>query len=81
MMTATAAEAPSTKSIVLDSSGQLYDYSYTPGQVFGLTPLVSIANVADIVGYYSHYDHMRHVIVATRDRNIHDVSYGPVELS
>lgn len=65
--------------IVLDSNGQLYDYSYTPQQVFGLTPLVSIANVADIVGYYSDYDHMRHVIVATHDRNIHEVYYGQVE--
>ncbi len=62
--------------IVLHSSGQLYDYSYTPQQVFGLTPLVSIANVVDIVGYYSAYDQMRHVILATHDGNIHEVYYG-----
>jgi hypothetical protein len=62
--------------IVLDSNGQLYDYSYTPGHVFGQTPLVSIAYVTDIAGYYSAYDQMRHVIVATRDGNIHEVYYG-----
>jgi hypothetical protein len=62
--------------IVLDSNGQLYDYSYTPQYVFGQTPHVNIANVADIVGYYSAYVHMRHVIVATHDGNIHEVYYG-----
>lgn len=64
--------------IVLHSSGQLYDYSYTPQQVFGLTPLVSLADVVDIAGYYSAYDMKRHVIVATRDGNLHEVYYGPL---
>lgn len=65
--------------IVLDTNGQLYDYSYTPQQGFGQTPLVSIDNVADIVGYYSAYDQMRHVIVATRDGNIHEVYYSRLD--
>ena len=62
--------------IVLHSSGQLYDYSYTPQQVFGQTPLVSLANVVDIAAYYSAYDTTRHVIAATRDGNLHEIYYG-----
>jgi hypothetical protein len=65
--------------IVLDSNGQLYDYSYISQQAFKLTHLASFTNVADIVGYYSDYDRMRHVIVATHDRNIHEVYYDQVE--
>jgi hypothetical protein len=64
--------------IVLDSNGDLYDYSYKPQQQYKLTRLpkfTDVTNVADIVGYYSDYDHMRHVIVATRDRNIHEIYY------
>ena len=62
--------------IVLDDRGQVYDYSYTPAQVFGRTPLISLGNVIDIAGYYSAYDQMRHVILATGDGNIHEVDYG-----
>jgi hypothetical protein len=62
--------------IVLDDSGQVYDYSYTPQQVFGQTPLISLGNVIDMAGYYSAYDQMRHVILATGDGNIHEVYYG-----
>jgi hypothetical protein len=62
--------------IVLHSSGQLYDYTYTPHQGSGqTTPLVSIANVVDIAAYYSHYDMTCHVIAATRDGNLHEVYY------
>jgi hypothetical protein len=63
--------------IVLDASGQLYDYTYTPHHE-GLgqkTPLKNIANVVDIVAYYSHYDTNCHVIVATSDGNLHEVYY------
>jgi len=74
--------------IVLDSNGDLYDYSYKPHRQFKLTHLARFTNVADIVGYYSDYDHMRHVIVATHDRNrathdrnIHEVYYDKVELA
>jgi hypothetical protein len=74
--------------IVLDSNGDLFDYSYLPEQRSTLTYLARFSNVADIVGYYSDYDHMRHVIVAThdrnnatRDRNIHEVYYDKVELA
>ena len=62
--------------IVLQSGGQLYDYSYTPQQVFGQTPLVSLANVVDIAAYYSAYDTTRHVIAATSDGNLHEIYYG-----
>jgi hypothetical protein len=62
--------------IVLHASGQLYDYSYTPQQVFGQTSLVSIANVIDIAAYYSAYDTTCHVIAATSDGNLHEVYYG-----
>ncbi len=67
--------------IVLDSNGDLWDYSYQPHQQYKLTHLpkfTDVTNVADIVGYYSDYDHMRHVIVATRDRNIHEIYYDNV---
>jgi hypothetical protein len=62
--------------IVLEASGQVYDYSYTPEQVFGQTALISLGNVIDMAGYYSAYDQMRHVILATGDGNIHEVYYG-----
>jgi hypothetical protein len=62
--------------IVLEASGQVYDYSYTPEQVFGQTSLISLGNVIDMAGYYSAYDRMRHVILATGDGNIHEVYYG-----
>ncbi len=64
--------------IALHASGQLYDYSYTPGQVFGQTPLVSIANVVDIVAYYSAYDSTCHVIAGTGEANgkLHEVYYN-----
>jgi hypothetical protein len=62
--------------IVLDDSGRLYDYSYTPEQVFGQTELFSLGNVIDMAAYYSAYDKMRHVILATDDGNIHEVYYG-----
>jgi hypothetical protein len=62
--------------IALHASGQLYDYSYTPQQVFGQTSLVSIPNVVDIVAYYSGYDTTCHVIAATRDGKIHEVYYS-----
>jgi hypothetical protein len=69
--------------IALHSSGQLYDYSYTPEQVYGQaqTPLVSISNVVDIVGYYSAYDSTCHVIAGTNEAHetngkLHDVSYN-----
>jgi len=77
-----------TGTVVLDSNGDLYDYSYKPHRQFKLTHLARFTNVADIVGYYSDYDHMRHVIVATHDRNrathdrnIHEVYYDKVELA
>ena len=62
--------------IALSSSGQLYDYSYTPQNAFGQTSLVTISNVIDIAAYYSAYDTTRHVIVATSDGNLHEVYYG-----
>jgi hypothetical protein len=64
--------------IALHASGQLYDYSYTPQQNFGQTPLVSFPNVADIVAYYSAYDSMCHVIVGTDEANgkLHEVYYN-----
>ena len=62
--------------IGLHDSGQLYDYSYTPQQVFGQTPLVSIPNVVDIVAYYSAYDATCHVIAATGDKKVHEVYYS-----
>lgn len=62
--------------IALHANGQLYDYSYTPEQVFGQTSLGSIPNVVDIVAYYSAYDSTCHVIAGTRDGNIHEVYYG-----
>lgn len=64
--------------IALHASGQLYDYSYTPQQVFGQTPLVSIPNVVDIVAYYSAYDSTCHVIAGTREANgkLHEVYYN-----
>ena len=62
--------------IALHASGQLYDYSYTPQQVFGKTPLTNIANIVDIVAYYSAYDTTCHVIAATRDGKIHEVYYS-----
>lgn len=64
--------------IVLDASGQLYDYTYTPHHE-GLgqqTSLTNIAHVVDIVAYYSHYDTTCHVIAATEDGNLHEVYYG-----
>jgi hypothetical protein len=66
--------------IVLDSNGDVYDYSYLPQEGSKRTHLARFTNVADIVGYYSDYDEMRHVIVATSDRNIHEVYYDKVEL-
>lgn len=65
--------------IGLHASGQLYDYSYTPQQVFGQTPLVSIPDVVDIVAYYSAYDATCHVIVASStsiEKKIHEVYYS-----
>lgn len=62
--------------IVLDASGQVYDYSYTPGQVFGQTRLYTLGNVIDMAAYFSAYDGMRHVILATGDGKIHEVYYG-----
>jgi hypothetical protein len=62
--------------ITLNSSGQLHDYSYIPGSVFGQTLLATIGNVVDIVGYYSAYDRKRHVIVATGDGDLHEIYYG-----
>ncbi len=62
--------------IVLDSNGQLYDYSYTPQQAFGQTSLGSIPNVIVIVAYYSAYGTTCHVIVATGDRKMHEVYYS-----
>jgi hypothetical protein len=62
--------------IVLNSHGQLYDCSYIPGSVFGQTLLATIGNVADIVGYYTAYDKKGHVIVATRDGDLHEIYYG-----
>jgi hypothetical protein len=62
--------------IVLNSSGELYDYSYIPGNEFGQTFLAKFDNVVDIVGYYSAYDQKRHVIVATRDGELHEIYYG-----
>jgi hypothetical protein len=67
--------------IVLDTEGDVWDYSYIPHQGDKLTYLARFTNVADIVGYYSDYDRMRHVIIATRDRNIHEIYYDQVELS
>jgi hypothetical protein len=62
--------------ITLNSSGQLHDYSFIPGSVFGQTLLATIGNVVDIVGYYSAYDKNRHVIVATGDGDLHEIYYG-----
>jgi hypothetical protein len=64
--------------IVLDASGQLYDYTYIAHEE-GLgqkTFLTNIANVVDIVAYYSHYDTTCHVIAATEDGNLHEVYYS-----
>jgi hypothetical protein len=62
--------------IVLDASGQVYDYSYTPGQVFGQKWLYTLGNVIDMAAYFSANDRMCHVILATGDGNIHEVKYG-----
>jgi hypothetical protein len=62
--------------VVLDASGQVYDYSYTPQHVFGRTWLYALGNVIDMAAYFSVYDRMRHVILATGDGKIHEVYYG-----
>jgi hypothetical protein len=63
--------------ILLDSSGQVFDYSYKkdPVQLFGATSLITLGNVIDMVAYYSAYDGTNHVILATSDGNIHEVYY------
>jgi hypothetical protein len=63
--------------IVLDASGQVYDYSYSkdPEQVFGQISLITLGNVIDMVAYYSAYDKIHHVILATGDGNLHEVYY------
>lgn len=63
--------------ILLDSSGQVYDYSYRkdPVQLFGATLLITLGNVIDMAAYYSTYDRTNHVILATDDGKIHEVYY------
>ncbi len=63
--------------ILLDASGQVYDYSYTknPAHLFGETLLLTLSNVVDMAAYYSDYDRTNHVILATVDGNIHEIYY------
>jgi hypothetical protein len=65
--------------ILLDASGQVYDYSYIkdPLQLFGTTSLIPpLDNVVDMAGYYSYYDSTNHVILVTSDGNVHEVYYS-----
>jgi hypothetical protein len=64
--------------ILLNDSGQLYDFSYTknPAQVLGVTALIPpLDNVVDMAAYYSDYDRTNHVILVTVDGNVHEVYY------
>lgn len=63
--------------ILLNASGQAYDFSYAknPAHFFGETFLVTLSNVVDMVAYYSDYDRTNHVILVTVDGNVHEVYY------
>ncbi len=61
--------------VVLNASGQVYDYSYTPGQVSGQTLIDTRSNVIDMAAYFSTYDRMCHVILATDNGEVHEIYY------
>ena len=64
--------------VVLTASGQLRDHSYhlLTGELRS-TQLTTTAlvQIADITSYYTALDNLRHVILATTDSNLHEITY------
>ena len=54
-----------------------YPPSYVSGGALGGTQLTSsaLANVADITSFYTPHDRLRHVVYATRDGNLYEITY------
>lgn len=54
-----------------------YPTYYVPGGNMRSTQLTSsaLANVADITSFYSAHDQLRHVVYATKDGNLYEITY------
>ncbi|GAC1425947.1 MAG: hypothetical protein NVSMB54_11420 [Ktedonobacteraceae bacterium] len=64
--------------VVLTAGGQLHDHSYqlqTGEQRSTQLTSAPLSRVADITSYYTAYDGLRHVVFATTDGNLHEITY------
>lgn len=68
--------------VVLTQANVLKELAYPPYYVSGGAPPGStqltssaLANVADITSFYSPHDRLRHVVYATKDGNLYEITY------
>jgi hypothetical protein len=74
-------ENPNNRHIVFaqNKTGEIYDTAYPNedkvGQHYVKTMSPALANIADITSFYSARDQLCHMVYATRDGNLYEITY------